>query len=85
MDSFRVAPVKRGDVLATINATGTVEPEEIVDVGAQVAGIIDRFGQDPRDPKKSVDFNSEVTEGMLLAHIDDTTLRRRRRQRSGGR
>ena len=35
---FREAPVKRGDLFVTITATGTVEPEEVVDVGAQVAG-----------------------------------------------
>ncbi len=35
---FRVAPVTRGDLLATIAATGTVEPEEVVDVGAPDCG-----------------------------------------------
>ena len=46
---YRTAAVKRGDLLATIGATGTVEPEEVVDVGAQVAGRIEMFGRDPRD------------------------------------
>ena len=32
--SFRTAVVKRGDVAATISASGTIEPEEVVDVGA---------------------------------------------------
>ena len=36
--SLRTAPVKRGDLTATISATGTIEPLEVVDVGAQVAG-----------------------------------------------
>jgi len=35
--SFRTAVVKRGDVTATISASGTIEPEEVVDVGAQVS------------------------------------------------
>src|SRR5258707_13120749 len=43
--SFRTVAVKRGDVLATIGATGTLEPEEIVDVGAQVAGQIKTLGK----------------------------------------
>lgn len=43
---FRTVPVKRGDLVATISATGTVEPEEVVDVGAQVAGLIRVFGKD---------------------------------------
>ena len=42
----------RGDLLSTISATGTIEPEEVVDVGAQVMGLIQEFGPDPRDPAK---------------------------------
>ena len=37
---FKTVQVKRGDLQATISATGTVEPEEVVDIGAQVAGRI---------------------------------------------
>jgi HlyD family secretion protein len=44
---FRMATVKRGDLLMTIGATGTLEPEELVDVGAQVVGRIKEFGLDP--------------------------------------
>ena len=36
----------RSNILVTIRATGTVEPEEVVDVGAQVAGEILYFGKD---------------------------------------
>ncbi len=42
--AYRVVPVERGPFLATIAATGTVQPEEVIDVGAQVAGRIERFG-----------------------------------------
>jgi len=68
--SFRTVPVKQGDLLATISATGTVEPEEVVDVGAQVAGKIVAFGKDPAG--KPVDYGSVVEEGMILARIDDS-------------
>ena len=37
-----------------------MEPEELVDVGAQVMGLILAFGPDPLDPAKSVDYNSVV-------------------------
>jgi len=37
---FRTAAVERGNLIVTISATGTVEPEEVIDVGAQVAGQI---------------------------------------------
>jgi HlyD family secretion protein len=40
---FRTAPVTHRSLVAAINATGTVEPEEVVDVGAQVAGLIRVF------------------------------------------
>ncbi len=69
---FRTAAVQRGDLLSTIAATGTVEPEELVDVGAQVAGLIVAFGADPRDPAKLIDFGSVVEKGTVLARIDST-------------
>ena len=46
--SYKTATAARGDLSATISATGTLEPEEVVDVGAQVAGQILRFGRDPQ-------------------------------------
>jgi HlyD family secretion protein len=68
---FRTARVERGDLVASINATGTIEPEEVVDVGAQIAGQIKRFGVDPRDEKRPIDYGSPVEEGTVLAWIDD--------------
>ena len=69
---FRTAAVQRGDLLSTIAATGTVEPEELVDVGAQVAGLIVEFGTDPHDSTKLIDFGSVVEKGTVLARIDPT-------------
>ncbi|HWD19879.1 MAG TPA: efflux RND transporter periplasmic adaptor subunit [Verrucomicrobiae bacterium] len=67
---FREAEVRRGDLVLTIAATGTVEPEETVDVGAQVAGRVDSFGKDKNG--KAIDYGSIVDEGMVLAKIDDS-------------
>src|SRR5437660_1776161 len=47
--SYRTAEIKHGSLLASISATGTLEPEELVDVGAQVGGQILTFGKDPND------------------------------------
>ncbi|MCX8043752.1 MAG: efflux RND transporter periplasmic adaptor subunit [Desulfobacterota bacterium] len=66
---FVTATVKRGDLIATISATGTVEPEDVIDVGAQVAGRIISFGKDKNG--KEIDYGSEVEEGTVLAQIDD--------------
>jgi HlyD family secretion protein len=67
---FRTVPLKRTDLLATIGATGTVEPEEVVDVGAQVAGQINTFGKDVNG--MPVDYGSVVDAGTVLAKIDDS-------------
>src|SRR2546421_1331140 len=68
--SLQTTPVKRGEVVYTIGATGTVEPEEVIDVGAQVAGKIMEFGKDKDG--KNVDYGSSVEAGKLLARIDET-------------
>lgn len=73
--SFRTATVTRGDLLSTISATGTLEPEEVIDVGAQVAGKISSLGQDPQDPRKSIDYGSVVQQGTILARIDDAVYK----------
>jgi len=67
---FQTAALTRGDLLVTISATGTVEPEEVIDVGAQVAGQILSFGQDVNG--HAVDYGSQVAEGTVLARIDDS-------------
>lgn len=68
--TFRTAKVTRGDLLISIGATGTLEPEEVIDVGAQVAGQIVSFGKDADG--KTVDYGSHVEAGTVLAQIDDT-------------
>ena len=67
--NFRTDKVARGDVMQTISSTGTVEPEELVNVGAQVSGKIMSFGTDCDG--KVVDYGSKVSKGMVLAKIDE--------------
>src|SRR5262245_4987887 len=69
---YRTEKVQRGRVASLINASGTVVPEEVVDVGAQVAGKVVRFNKDPDHSDKSIDYGSRVTEGLTLAWIDDS-------------
>ena len=68
---YRTKPVKHGELVAAISATGTLEPEEVIDVGAQVAGQIMEFGKDTAG--KQIDYLSTVDEGLVLAKIDDST------------
>jgi HlyD family secretion protein len=68
--AYQTASVTRGDLRLTISATGTVEPEEVIDVGAQVAGQILSFGRDVNG--HTVDYDSKVAAGTVLANIDDS-------------
>jgi HlyD family secretion protein len=70
LPAFRTATVTRGDVAAIVRATGTLEPEDVVDVGAQVAGQIVKLGDDPHNKGKPIDWGSQVEQGTVLAQID---------------
>ncbi len=72
---FRQALVERGTITASVQAIGTVQPESIVDVGAQVAGTVLKLGPDPRDPKKTVDVGTAVEAGTILAEVDPALYR----------
>lgn len=63
----------------TISASGTVEPEELVNVGAQVTGKVMSFGKDVEG--NVVDYRSRVKKGMVLAQIDDVLYAAELRQR----
>src|SRR5471032_1756124 len=58
---FDTAPVKRGNIEASVTAIGTLQPQTYVDVGAQVSGQITRLHVQP---------GSSVEKGQLLAEID---------------
>ena len=64
------AHIRRSDLIATISASGTVEPEVVVDIGAQVAGIIVSLGRDKSG--RAVDYGSAVDQYTVLAKIDDS-------------
>ncbi len=55
-----------------IIVTGTVKPEEVIEVGAQVNGMIIAVGADRSEPGKLLDQGSIVHKGEVLAQIDPT-------------
>lgn len=64
---YKTATVRKGDLVASISATGTLEPEEVVDVGAQVAGQVTAFGKDSSG--NTIDYRSAVEPNMLLGAL----------------
>jgi HlyD family secretion protein len=60
---YRKVKIDKGDVTATVTATGTLSAVTTVSVGSQVSGII---------AKLHVDFNSIVKKGQPLAELDPT-------------
>ncbi len=57
--------VTRGAVVETVEATGTLQPVDTVEVGSQVTGTVKTLG---------ADFNSLVLEGQVLATLDPASL-----------
>lgn len=69
--SFETAVVKKGSIINTITATGTIEADTTVLIGTQVSGVISKI---------FVDFNSVVKKNQLLAELDTTPLQTQVRQ-----
>ncbi|MDR2689168.1 MAG: efflux RND transporter periplasmic adaptor subunit [Azoarcus sp.] len=60
---YQFATVARGDIEDLVTATGTLQPRDYVDVGAQVSGQLQKI---------HVQVGSAVKVGDLLAEIDPT-------------
>lgn len=60
-EEFFTVKVEQGDIRQVIEATGTINPVTLVQVGSQVSGMISKL---------YVDFNSKVTKGQVIAEID---------------
>ena len=59
--TFTTAAISRGDVISTVEATGTLEAVTTVQVGSQVSGTISAL---------HADFNSKVHKGQIVAELD---------------
>jgi HlyD family secretion protein len=74
---YKTVKVRRGSLVATISSTGTLEPENVIDIGAQVSGMVEEFGRDPQDPSKRVDYGTQVDKGTVLARLDPSLYQAR--------
>lgn len=62
---YRTSKIERGNIQASVSASGAVNPVTQVSVGTQVSGQIKEL---------YVDFNLEVKAGQLIAQIDPETF-----------
>ncbi len=63
--TYVTSDVVRGPLTVTVSATGTLQPVDEVDVGAEISG---------RLAEVLVDYNDHVTKGQVLARIDTEQL-----------
>jgi HlyD family secretion protein len=64
--SYVTTPAARGPLVVRVSATGTLQPEHQVDIGAEISGRLDRV---------AVDYNDRVTKGQVLAVINTDQIR----------
>jgi HlyD family secretion protein len=62
--AYRTAAVERGDVVATVQAAGTLNAVVLVEVGSQISGQVKEL---------YADFNSTVTQGQVIARVAPET------------
>jgi HlyD family secretion protein len=63
--AYQTTPVVQQDLTQSVTASGTVNPQNTVNVGTQISGTIDAV---------YVDYNSKVYKGEVLARIDTAQL-----------
>jgi macrolide-specific efflux system membrane fusion protein len=63
---YLIATVQQGDIEDLVTATGSLQPSDYVDVGAQVSGQLEKI---------YAEVGSVVKKGDLLAEIDSTVYR----------
>jgi HlyD family secretion protein len=62
---YETAEAVRTSITVNVSATGTLQPENQVDVGPEISGLIDRV---------LVDFNDRIAEGDVLAELNTEQL-----------
>ena len=65
--NFDIETITRGNVQKIVSATGTINPINVISVGSQVSGIIEKI---------YVDYNDVVKKGDKLAVLDTDALRK---------
>lgn len=64
---FDIDTVQKGNIIKTITANGTINPVNVIEVGAQVSGRIEKI---------FVDYNDSVKKNEKLAELDTSILKK---------
>jgi HlyD family secretion protein len=64
--SYRLAKADEGEIVATVSATGTINPTTTVIVGSQLSGQVVEL---------LADYNSNVTAGQVVARLNSDQIR----------
>jgi HlyD family secretion protein len=64
-NAFRLAKVDRGDIVAIVNATGTINPITTVIVGSQLSGQVVEI---------LADYNDQVKAGQVVARLNSDQI-----------
>jgi len=70
LPELRTVKMQNRELRITIGTTGTIEPTEVVEVGALVSGTIVGFGNDPATSTKPIEVGVRVAQGTILARLD---------------
>jgi HlyD family secretion protein len=76
-DDLPTEVAKRKAGTGKVEASGVLQPEDVVDVGARVPGRVQRLGTDPQNRGKTVDFGTRVEAGTVLLQLDPTLYQSR--------
>ncbi|MBS0354434.1 MAG: efflux RND transporter periplasmic adaptor subunit [Proteobacteria bacterium] len=68
---YRTQPVRKGELVINVSATGNLQPTNSVDVGSELSGIIETV---------LVDVNDHVKKGQVIARLDTSKLKDQVRQ-----
>lgn len=68
---YQTQAIAKGDIESVVNTAGTTRAVVTVEVGTEVSGLITEL---------LVDFNDDVTQGQLIARLDDRTYVAKLRQ-----
>ncbi|MBM3310461.1 MAG: biotin/lipoyl-binding protein, partial [Candidatus Aminicenantes bacterium] len=63
---YRTETLAKGDIESLVVTSGTINPVDIIEIGSQVSGKIEKL---------YADFNSQVKSGQVVAELDQSILK----------